>query len=354
MPPTRFAQHLLTWFTHHGRHDLPWQQNPTAYSIWVSEIMLQQTQVSTVIPYYQAFMQRFPDLATLAMAPLAAVLHQWAGLGYYARARHLHQTAQRLQQNHNGQFPPTLEAVMALPGIGRSTAGAILALAYHQPHPILDGNVKRVLSRFHAIAGWPGQAAVAQQLWQLATAHTPTHDDVAAYTQAIMDLGATVCTRQQPACWRCPVQADCQAWQTQTIDRYPQAKPKALRPVKALQLLMVFDETGRLYLELRPTPGIWAGLWSLPECPAQEDPLAWCQQRWQVTPTDLHCWPLIKHNLTHFQLQLTPILVKIGGTLSEPSPQQNSQQHWFSAQDIVQQQLALAKPIQDLVTRVFS
>lgn len=351
MSPTHFAQRLLTWFEQHGRHDLPWQQNPTAYSIWISEIMLQQTQVSTVIPYYQAFMQRFPELATLAIAPLAAVLHQWAGLGYYARARHLHQTAQILQQYHSGQFPPTLAAVMALPGIGRSTAGAILALAYHQSQPILDGNVKRVLSRFHAIAGWPGQPAIAQQLWQLATAHTPIQE-VAAYTQAIMDLGATVCTRQQPACLQCPVQTDCQAWQTQTVGLYPQAQPKVMRPVKPIQLLLLLDQAGRLYLQPRPTPGIWAGLWSFPECPAAADPITWCQQQLHFTLTNLQHWPLIKHNLTHFQLQFTPVLATVTAIASDPAP--DRQQHWFSAEDIVQQQLALAKPIQDLVTRVFS
>ena len=207
---TDFADRLLGWFDVHGRKDLPWQQDPTPYRVWVSEIMLQQTQVRTVIPYYQRFMQAFPDLRALAAAPLDQVLHHWSGLGYYARARNLHRAAQRIRDDHAGRFPEDIEVVMGLPGIGRSTAGAILSLACGQRHAILDGNVKRVLARFHAVEGWPGKTAVLEQLWALAEAATPQRD-VAAYNQAMMDLGATLCRRGTPECVRCPLRTDCRA-----------------------------------------------------------------------------------------------------------------------------------------------
>ncbi|NIR32193.1 MAG: A/G-specific adenine glycosylase, partial [Gammaproteobacteria bacterium] len=206
----RFAARVLGWFDRHGRKNLPWQQAPTPYRVWVSEIMLQQTQVGTVVPYYQRFMARFPDVQSLARAPLDEVLHVWSGLGYYARARHLHRAAQRVCEEHGGAFPTERAALEQLPGIGRSTAGAILALACDQRHPILDGNVKRVLCRYHGVEGWPGGSEVLRRLWALADAHTPKRR-VTAYTQAIMDLGATVCTRAQPACGRCPLASGCRA-----------------------------------------------------------------------------------------------------------------------------------------------
>lgn len=339
---TLFTERLLAWFEQAGRHDLPWQQQPTAYVIWVSEIMLQQTQVATVIPYYQQFMQQFPDLSALAAAPLERVLKYWAGLGYYARARHLHQAAIYLQQHQAGQFPQTLEAVMALPGIGRSTAGAILALAYHQPHPILDGNVKRVLSRYHAVAGWPGAPAVTARLWELAAQHTPQTATVAAYTQAIMDFGATLCTRKKPGCLHCPMRSDCQAYQTQTVANYPAAKPKAIRPVKKVQLLLLQDQQQRLYLEQRPTAGIWGGLWSLPECPEGTDPVFWCQQQWQWPIIVQQRLPELKHDFTHFQLRIMPVWAQLAvDTMMSP-------QGWFPVQHIIGH-LALATPVRYLI-----
>jgi A/G-specific adenine glycosylase len=225
---TTFSQHLLTWFDKYGRTDLPWQQNPTPYRVWVSEIMLQQTQVNTVISYYQRFMQYFPEVQTLAAASLDEVLHCWTGLGYYARARNLHQAAQQICTEYGGELPTDFKKLMRLPGIGRSTAGAILALAHEQRHPILDGNVKRVLCRYYAVEGWAGETKVADQLWRLAEKNTPTKR-VAAYTQAIMDLGATVCTRSHPHCVLCPFSQDCTAHQNGWETAYPAPKPRKNR-----------------------------------------------------------------------------------------------------------------------------
>ena len=216
---------MIAWFAQHGRKDLPWQQDPTPYRVWVSEIMLQQTQVRTVIPYYQRFMQAFPDLRALAAAPLDQVLHHWSGLGYYARARNLHRAAQRIRDDHAGRFPEDIEVVMRLPGIGRSTAGAVLSLACGQRHAILDGNVKRVLARFHAVEGWPGKTAVLEQLWALAEAATPQRD-VAAYNQAMMDLGATLCRRGTPECPSCPLQSDCRACKLGRQSEFPAPRPR--------------------------------------------------------------------------------------------------------------------------------
>ena len=225
-----FSDRILAWSARHGRRNLPWQQSD-AYCIWISEIMLQQTQVQTVIPYYQRFMQSFPTIVALADASLDAVLGHWSGLGYYARARNLHGAAVIIRDEHGGVFPDTFEHVVALPGIGRSTAGAILSLAFETRCAILDGNVKRVLARHSAVGGWPGKSAVASQLWELAEHHTP-QQCVAAYTQAIMDLGATVCTRSRPLCDKCPVNQDCQALVSESVDRYPGRKPRKDKPLR--------------------------------------------------------------------------------------------------------------------------
>ena len=233
-----FAERLLAWFDDNGRKDLPWQQNVTAYRVWVSEIMLQQTQVQTVIPYFNRFVDRFPDVGALATAKQDEVLSHWSGLGYYARARNLHKAAQQIVLEHGGRFPETLDAVIGLPGIGRSTAGAILALAKGQRHAILDGNVKRVLARFDAIAGWPGKAQVAADLWAIAERYTPD-ERAAGYTQAIMDLGATLCTRSKPACDRCPVSGDCEALRTDSVEAYPGRKPKVTKPLKTTTMVLV-------------------------------------------------------------------------------------------------------------------
>src|SRR5271166_4558273 len=267
MRTAQFAERLLDWFEVHGRHNLPWQENPSPYRVWVSEVMLQQTQVATVIPYYERFMGRFPDVPSLAAAALDEVLHLWTGLGYYARARNLRACAQALVARHGGEFPDELEAVMALPGIGRSTAGAILALSRGVRQPILDGNVKRVLARVFGIAGDPSSAAVLRALWTQAEVCTPAAR-VAAYTQAIMDLGATVCTRTRPACTVCPMNGGCLAAREGRQAELPGAKRRRVR--KAREAILLLAETGEdasraVLLERRPAPGLWGGLWSPPQ-----------------------------------------------------------------------------------------
>lgn len=267
---TLLTINLLDWFSLSGRHDLPWQENPTPYRVWVSEIMLQQTQVQTVIPYYLRFMQRFPDIATLADASVDDVLTAWAGLGYYTRGRNLSAAAKKIAAEHSGQFPQKFEQILALPGIGRSTAGAIMALAYNAPYPILDGNVKRVLTRYHLIEEWPGQAAIEADLWEKATSHTPL-TRAAEYTQAIMDLGATVCLRQKPKCEICPLVENCAAYRAQRQAFAPGKKPKKPRPERTRLFLLLRRRADNAPLLIRrPNKGIWGGLWSLPDCSEEE------------------------------------------------------------------------------------
>ena len=304
-----FAARLLTWGKRHGRHDLPWQKRRTPYRVWVSEIMLQQTQVSTVIAYYQRFMRRFPDLVSLARAPEDGVLHLWTGLGYYARARNLHKAAQQVQALHGGRFPRDLEAVQALPGIGRSTAGAILALATGQRHPILDGNVKRVLARHGAISGWPGDKRVEGKLWTLAEALTPKAR-VADYTQAIMDLGATLCTRTRPHCEECPVAEDCRARALGKQARFPGTRPRKALPVRQTRMLMlVAGDT--VLLEKRPPAGIWGGLWGFPEIDADTDLDSWCRARFGSVPRGTRTRAVLRHTFSHFHLDIEPVELRL-------------------------------------------
>jgi len=265
-----FAPRVLAWFDVYGRTHLPWQQDPTPYRVWVSEIMLQQTQVTTVIPYYERFTARFADLETLAAAPLDEVLAHWSGLGYYARARNLHRCARVVRDRHGGIFPTDIETVETLPGIGRSTAGAILSLALGQHHPILDGNVKRVLARAFAVPGWPGRGAVSKRLWALSSRLTPPAR-TAAFNQAMMDLGATLCTRSRPDCARCPLADGCRALAEGDPTRYPGKKPRKETPVKRTIMLAARAADGALLLERRPPTGVWGGLWSLPEVERLED-----------------------------------------------------------------------------------
>jgi A/G-specific adenine glycosylase len=316
MTPKQFSNALLTWFDTHGRHDLPWQKNRTPYRVWISEIMLQQTQVTTVIPYYQRFMSRFPDVQSLAAAHLDEVLHLWTGLGYYARGRNLHKAAQQICDTLHGEFPNTMDEVMSLPGIGRSTAGAILALSSNQHHAILDGNVKRVLSRFHAIAGWPGQRQVEQQLWAYAQACTPTVR-TSDYTQAIMDLGATLCTRSKPRCANCPVSTHCQARQQQRTTDFPGKKPRKTLPVRqAVMLMLRYGDRGeQVLLQQRPASGIWGGLWSFPQpevnrndYPALQD---WCRDKLGYELADIQTWPELRHTFSHFHLDITPVEARL-------------------------------------------
>jgi len=302
-----FSARVLDWYDAHGRKDLPWQV-ADAYSIWVSEIMLQQTQVVTVIPYYERFMRSFPGVHALASAQLDEVLQHWSGLGYYARARNLHNAAITIRDEFDGRFPQRFDDVVALPGIGRSTAGAILALAFEQRRPILDGNAKRVLARHGTIAGWPGKSAVADELWQAAELHTP-EQRVGHYTQAIMDLGATLCTRSKPRCAECPLSDDCRALATNTIADYPGRKPKKNKPLRQTTMLLAVNDDA-LYLEKRPPAGIWGGLWSLPEV-AAHDVDAWCEQTLSSTGNDMESWAKLRHSFSHFDLDIHPLVVRI-------------------------------------------
>lgn len=305
-----FSRRLLAWYDDCGRKDLPWKQNPAPYRVWISEIMLQQTQVATVIPYYQRFISRFPDLSTLAGAALDDVLGLWTGLGYYARARNLHRAAQMVKEDHDGELPAILEVLVTLPGIGRSTAGAILTLALGQRHPILDGNVKRILSRQAAIEGWPGQVRIEKQLWQQAEALLP-RSRVADYTQALMDLGATVCTRTNPRCHSCPVSATCQAYSQGNPEAYPQPRPRKRLPLRSTLMLILHNPQGEVLLERRPPTGIWGGLWSFPECPPNTDVAFWCRQQlgWKIEHAKT--WPPLRHTFSHFALDIHPVVARI-------------------------------------------
>ena len=303
--------HLLAWFDAHGRKGLPWQQNPTPYRVWVSEVMLQQTQVATVIPYYERFMTRFPTVRALAEAPEDEVLHLWTGLGYYARARNLLQCARVLVERHGGEFPAEIDAVTALPGIGRSTAGAILALSRGERHPILDGNAKRVLARVFGIEGDPSAVGVAKTLWAAAENCTP-HTRVAHYTQAIMDLGATLCTRTRPACTVCPLIEICLAAREGRQAVLPGAKQRRVRPLReAVLLIAVTGEEGArsVLVERRPAAGIWGGLWSPPQFPNETEALDWCRRELGGVE-DLEPLPPIDHGFTHFNLHLQPLRVR--------------------------------------------
>ena len=316
----RFTDALLGWFDVHGRRHLPWQREPTPYRVWVSEVMLQQTQVAAVIPYYERFMARFPTVASLAAAPEDEVLHLWTGLGYYARARNLRACAQVLVRDHGGEFPEELREVMALPGIGRSTAGAILALSRGGRHPILDGNAKRVLARVFGIAGDPTSASVSSALWATAEACTPAAR-VAAYTQAIMDLGATVCTRSRPACTVCPTSRLCVAAREGRQGELPGRKAQRARPAREVTLLIATAGTGptrTILLERRPAPGIWGGLWSPPQFESEPAALAWCRREFGEPKGGEQRLAPIEHAFTHFDLRLHPVLVRCGRGAGTP------------------------------------
>ena len=340
-----FAPALLCWHASDGRKDLPWQRDRTPYRVWVSEIMLQQTQVGTVIGYYERFMARFPTVQELAHAKPDEVLHVWSGLGYSARARNLQRTAQVLVQRYAGDFPATLDEVVALPGIGRSTAGAILALSRGERHPILDGNVKRVLARYFAIAGYPGVTAVERQLWALAEACTPA-TQVDDYTQAIMDLGATVCTRSNPACLLCPLTAACVARRDSTQHLFPAPRPRKARPTRAAWVL-VAQYGSTVLLERRPPTGIWGGLWGLPEFPTREHAEQWCSEH-LLRAADAQAGELLKHAFSHFDYELRPLVVQCAGSL--PSLREDDRLRWYDV--AAPAAVGVPKPIATLLQRV--
>ena len=321
------AQRLIDWHSRHGRKHLPWQRDPTPYRVWVSEIMLQQTRVSVVIGYYERFMARFPTLATLADAALDDVLGLWTGLGYYSRARNLHRAAVVVRDRHRGVMPRDLDGLVALPGIGRSTAGAILALSHGDRHSILDGNVKRVLCRYHGIGGWPGERNIERTLWTLAERHTP-HENVAAYTQAIMDLGATLCVRSRPLCAICPIRADCAALREGAQARTPASRPRREVPRRETAFLVLRDTGGAVLLERRPPSGIWGGLWCFPECDPAADISATCRARYGVRPVAISALAPISHGFTHFKLAVHPVLVEVDGD-GEAAVADPGEARWF-------------------------
>jgi len=310
MDKTQFRRQVLRWFDSHGRKHLPWQQNPSPYRVWVSEIMLQQTQVSTVIPYYKKFMATFPSLRSLATAELDQVLQHWSGLGYYARARNLHRSATIIATEHKGRFPDNVDAVLALPGIGRSTAGAILSLAKNQHHAILDGNVKRVLARFAAIAGWPGNREVLDQLWLLSEQLTPKKR-VAEFNQAMMDLGATLCTRSKPQCDACPLQKQCRAQQLDQVSNYPGKKPRKTLPVRKTQMLILIAENNHILMERRPASGLWGGLLCFPQTDCDLEIEPWCTQHINSDVYRKQKQATLRHTFSHFHLDITPVHVWI-------------------------------------------
>lgn len=336
-----FSEKILAWFDQHGRKNLPWQLNKSPYTVWVSEIMLQQTQVKTVIPYYLAFMQRFPDVLSLANAPQDEVLHHWTGLGYYARARNLQKAAQIIRDEHNGVFPEQLEQLIALPGIGRSTAGAVLALACDQHQSILDGNVKRVLARYFAVDGWTGNKKIETELWQYAEQLTPKRR-TADYTQAMMDMGATLCTRSKPKCDTCPLSTDCLAFVQGRQTELPHRKPKKDIPVKATVMLIPMWQK-QLLIYKRPPSGLWGGLWGFYEVDSTEQIE---QKATMLGFNDIQPQPLnpFRHTFSHFHLDIQPVVLHLK---KQPTGQvMEDTQMWF---DLTHpQNLGLAAPTKKL------
>jgi len=337
-----FAARLLAWFDRHGRHDLPWQHPRTPYRVWLSEVMLQQTQVATVVPYFERFLRAFPDLPALAAAPADAVMAQWAGLGYYSRARNLHAAAKLCVERHGGELPRDPDALLALPGIGRSTAGAILAQAWGDRFPILDGNVKRVLARYHGIDGWPGLPAVEKRLWALAGSHLP-HARLADYTQAQMDFGATLCTRAQPACVLCPLQDGCAALREGRTAELPAARPAKALPERSAVVLLAEDAAGRLLLQRRPPTGVWATLWSLPEAEDEAAARDWFGRHldgdWAPEPM-----PELPHAFSHYRLRLQPR--RLRAVAPRPAVGDNPDLRWVARDEL--HAFALPAPIRKL------
>ncbi|MDU8925257.1 A/G-specific adenine glycosylase [Pasteurellaceae bacterium LIM206] len=301
-----FAKAALAWYDKFGRKHLPWQRNKTLYGVWLSEVMLQQTQVSTVIPYFERFIETFPNVTALADAPLDEVLHLWTGLGYYARARNLHKAAQTIRDQYRGEFPTDFQQVWSLAGVGRSTAGAVLSSVLNAPYPILDGNVKRVLTRYFAVDGWPGEKKVEERLWRLSAEVTPT-DRVADFNQAMMDIGSAVCVRTKPKCDLCPLATDCRARATESWAKYPGKKPKKSLPERATYFLILAN-AGKVYLEQRENKGLWGGLYCFPQFDSKAELLAYLAaqgvRRYQE-------WTGFRHTFTHFHLDISPVYAEL-------------------------------------------
>ena len=325
-----FSTRLITWQKQFGRHDLPWQNTTDPYAIWVSEIMLQQTQVSAVIGYYAQFMQRFPDIKRLAQASQDDVLQYWSGLGYYSRARNLHKAAITIVQEHDGEFPQDFVTMQTLSGIGRSTAAAIASFAFNQVQTILDGNVKRVLARHFCIHGWPSSPKIEQQLWSLAEALLPAKDMV-AYTQGLMDLGATLCTRSKPKCSVCPLNSTCEAYKQQCVHVLPTPKPRKVNPEKYTTML-ILKHGDKVMLEKRPSAGIWGGLWSFPEVDCTDNASAMALNRFGIHALSSATLPILSHAFTHFKLHIQPHVLTV---LGSPKTVNDAGQKWLSIEEAV-------------------
>jgi A/G-specific adenine glycosylase len=339
-----FSDKLLAWYDQFGRKDLPWQQAPSAYHVWVSEIMLQQTQVSTVIPYYTRFISQFPTINTLAHAQLDDVLALWTGLGYYARARNLHKTAVIVTERHNGLMPDELEQLIALPGIGRSTAGAVMSLAHHQRYAILDGNVKRVLARYFAVEGWPGNKSIEQLLWHHAENLLPK-DRIANYIQAQMDLGATLCTRANPKCEHCPLNDKCLALLQGNPKIYPTPKPKKIAPIRKTNWIVAQRPSGEVLLEHRSPTGIWGGLWAFPELSDEKHLVETCKNKYQIEIISKQKKSTLRHVFSHFKLDITPF--KVTCELGEEHINETKNISWYKISEALE--LGLPAPVKTLL-----
>lgn len=342
MTDSAFSAAVLEWFDGHGRKDLPWQQNINPYRVWVSEIMLQQTQVSTVLDYFQRFMQALPTVHDLARASEDEVLHLWTGLGYYSRARNLHKASQIVVKQFAGEFPRSVEQLSELPGIGRSTAGAIASISMGIRAPILDGNVKRVLTRYQAIHGYPGTSENSQKLWALAEKLTPNHR-LNDYTQAMMDLGATLCTRSKPSCLLCPVQKDCKAYWLGTPTAFPEPKPRKTLPERQRLMLLLADNNNQLLLYKRPSTGLWGGLWSFPEF-ADKTELDTFLQQHQLSISQQTELKTVSHTFSHFQLHIQPWLIR---SCTNKHGIAEGDWVWYNLADAPK--LGLAAPVKKLV-----
>ena len=339
---SQFSQPLLNWFSCFGRKNLPWQHPRIAYRVWISEIMLQQTQVQTVIPFFERFMASFPDVRQLAAASEDAVLAHWSGLGYYSRARNIHKTAKIICEEYAGNFPEDLASLISLPGIGASTAAAIASLAFNKPTAIMDGNVKRVLSRYFMVDGAPEQSAVKKQLWHFAQQCMP-EENCAEYTQAIMDLGATCCTLKNPNCQNCPLKNTCQAFLNDKVQHYPFKAIKKARPIKHQQFLVMHTENNLIYLEKRPA-GLWGGLWCMPAIEVDIDPAVFILENYGFDCIEINNLMTMKHSFTHFHLHITAraISIQTNDKLIADTPGQ-----WFGSNQF--NSIGLAKPVSQIM-----
>lgn len=344
----QFSKPLLDWYDKHGRKDLPWQTPRHPYRVWISEIMLQQTQVQTVIPYFNRFMDRFPTVDLLAKAEEDEVLSLWSGLGYYSRARNLHQSAKMISDAYQGNFPEDLDELIKLPGIGPSTAAAILSQAFNKPTAIMDGNVKRVLARFFMIKGWPEQAQVKKSLWELANQCMPTYR-CADYTQAIMDMGATCCTSKKPDCINCPLQAHCQAFEHNEQDNYPTKKIKKVVPLHYQQFLVLQNDEEQIYLEKRPPTGLWGGLWCLPSVDNDASPLDFIHFHYALYGEAPKPLIAFKHRFSHFHLEINALAIK-----TKPASNKIAEMNgkWFKKEQL--SALGLAKPTSLIMSHFFA